>query len=280
MSAGQIAAPHWRLGTPIVVGLVVGAFAFGGLAGFSLPRAAGSSHVDAAAGSAAGAVIPGVAVNNMSDAADRAFAGLSAHARTIPGAAVNNMSDAAERAFAGLSAGAVIPGVAVNNMSDAADRAFAGLAAGARTIPGVAVNNMSDAADRAFAGLAATDHERAENTFTKWITTPPAMAGVVGGDVGAGSYAGEILKYTPAATTVIEALYHFNGSKHSFTALVHVEQTGLKAVIIGVVTEGWLKGNMVQGEYTQITCVQAPSSTSGTCFQGTLDIMRGSKSKD
>jgi len=228
MSAGQIAAPHWRLGTPIVVGLVVGAFAFGGLAGFSLPRAAGSSHVDAAAGSAAGAVIPGVAVNNMSDAADRAFAG--------------------------LSAGAVIPGVAVNNMSDAADRAFA--------------------------GLAATDHERAENTFTKWITTPPAMAGVVGGDVGAGSYAGEILKYTPAATTVIEALYHFNGSKHSFTALVHVEQTGLKAVIIGVVTEGWLKGNMVQGEYTQITCVQAPSSTSGTCFQGTLDIMRGSKSKD
>ena len=280
MSAGQIAAPHWRLGTPIVVGLVVGAFAFGGLAGFSLPRAAGSSHVDAAAGSAAGAVIPGVAVNNMSDAADRAFAGLSAHARTIPGAAVNNMSDAAERAFAGLSAGAVIPGVAVNNMSDAADRAFAGLAAGARTIPGVAINNMSDAADRAFAGLAATDHERAENTFTKWITTPPAMAGVVGGDVGAGSYAGEILKYTPAATTVIEALYHFNGSKHSFTALVHVEQTGLKAVIIGVVTEGWLKGNMVQGEYTQITCVQAPSSTSGTCFQGTLDIMRGSKSKD
>ena len=254
MSAGQIAAPHWRLGTPIVVGLVVGAFAFGGLAGFSLPRAAGSSHVDAAAGSAAGAVIPGVAVNNMSDAADRAFAG--------------------------LSAGAVIPGVAVNNMSDAADRAFAGLAAGARTIPGVAINNMSDAADRAFAGLAATDHERAENTFTKWITTPPAMAGVVGGDVGAGSYAGEILKYTPAATTVIEALYHFNGSKHSFTALVHVEQTGLKAVIIGVVTEGWLKGNMVQGEYTQITCVQAPSSTSGTCFQGTLDIMRGSKSKD
>ena len=229
MSAGQIAAPHWRLGTPIVVGLVVGAFAFGGLAGFSLPRAAGSSHVDAAAGSAAGAVIPGVAVNNMSDAADRAFAGLSAHARTIPG---------------------------------------------------VAVNNMSDAADRAFAGLSATDHERAENTFTKWITTPPAMAGVVGGDVGAGSYAGEILKYTPAATTVIEALYHFNGSKHSFTALVHVEQTGLKAVIIGVVTEGWLKGNMVQGEYTQITCVQAPSSTSGTCFQGTLDIMRGSKSKD
>jgi len=125
------------------------------------------------------------------------------------------------------------------------------------------------------------DQRSAENTFTKWVTTPPAMAGVVGGDVGAGTFAGEILKRTVGTTsTVIEALYHFNGSKHSFTALVHVEQTGLKAVIIGVVTEGWLKGNMVQGEYTQITCVQAPSSTSGTCFQGTLDIMRGSKSKD
>ena len=36
------------------------------------------------------------------------------------------MSDAADRAFAGLAAGAAIPGVAVNNMSDAADRAFAG----------------------------------------------------------------------------------------------------------------------------------------------------------
>jgi hypothetical protein len=111
----------------------------------------------------------------------------------------------------------------------------------------------------------------AENTFTKWITVFPAMAGVVGGDVGNGTYAGEVLKYTPATTTVIEALYHFNGSRHSFTALVHVEQTGLKAVISGVVTEGWLKGHLVRGRYTQITCSQAPD---GTCFRGHLDIRR------
>jgi hypothetical protein len=140
MSAGQIAAPHGRLQAPIVIALLVGAFAVGGLTGFSLPRAAGSdSHLDAAAGSAARAIAPGVAVNNMSDAADRAFAGLSAGA-AIPGVAVNNMSDAADRAFAGLSTGAAIPGVAVNSMSDAAERAFAGLAA-APAIPGVAVNN-------------------------------------------------------------------------------------------------------------------------------------------
>jgi hypothetical protein len=124
-------------------------------------------------------------------------------------------------------------------------------------------------------------HAIAENTFTKWLAAYPMMAGVVGGDVGGGTYAGEILKYTPGTTTVIEALYHFNGSKHSFTALVHVEQTGdqpgSKATIIGVVTDGWLKGHPVDGEYTQITCAQAPS---GTCFQGTLDILRAPKSKD
>lgn len=109
-----------------------------------------------------------------------------------------------------------------------------------------------------------------ENTFTKWVTTAPAMAGVVGGASGNGSYAGEILKYTEGPTTVIEALYHFNGSKHVFSALVHVEQTGMKAVIDGVVTDGWMKGNSVQGEYTQITTKQSPN---GTAFQGTLTIM-------
>ena len=36
-------------------------------------------------------------------------------------------------------------------------------------------------------------HGDAENTFTKWITAFPTMAGVVGGDVGSGSTPGEIL---------------------------------------------------------------------------------------
>ena len=119
------------------------------------------------------------------------------------------------------------------------------------------------------------DHVAAQNTFTKWITAFPAMAGVVGGDVGAGTFAGEILKYTPGNTptdpTVIEAIYHFNGSRHSFTALVHVEQTGLRAVVIGVVTDGWLRGNPVNGKYRQIDCAESPN---GTCFRGTLDVLR------
>jgi hypothetical protein len=109
-----------------------------------------------------------------------------------------------------------------------------------------------------------------QNTFTKWVTKAPAMEGVVGGACGNGSYAGEILKYTEGPTTVIEALYHFNGSIHSFSALVHVEQTGMKAIISGVVTDGWMKGNQVEGEYTQIASKQSPN---GTAFQGTLNIM-------
>jgi len=129
------------------------------------------------------------------------------------------------------------------------------------------------------------DHRNAENTFTKWRTAEPPvapvlinMAGVVGGDVGDGTFTGEVLSYTPGATTVIEALYHFHGSRHSFTASVHVEQTGPKAVISGVVTNGWLKGNLVEAGYTQITCNHDGTSTD--CFRGWLDILRGSKSGD
>jgi hypothetical protein len=128
------------------------------------------------------------------------------------------------------------------------------------------------------AGTALADgsrhHGDAHNTFTKWVTDWPAMAGTVGGDVGSGPFAGEVLKYTPGTTTVIEALYHFSGSRHSFTALVHVEQTGLKAVIIGVVTDGWLKGRPVEGKYDVVSCTHDATTTD--CFQGTLDIARGS----
>jgi hypothetical protein len=120
------------------------------------------------------------------------------------------------------------------------------------------------------------DHDIAHNTFTKWVTALPLlpgdvadMAGIVGGEVGQGSFAGTVLRKVVGPTTSIEALYHFNGSSHSFTALVHVEQTGLNAVIVGVVTDGWLKGSMVNGAYAQITCAQG---LNGTCFQGTLDL--------
>jgi hypothetical protein len=123
------------------------------------------------------------------------------------------------------------------------------------------------------------DHRNAENTFTKWVTSLSSgtMAGVVGGDVGDGTYAGQVLSMvTVGDTTTIHATYGFDGSTHSFSADVQVVQTGLNAVITGIVTEGWLKGNQVEGQYTQIPCsngVEDPQR----CYSGTLDILRGSK---
>lgn len=51
------------------------------------------------------------------------------------------------------------------------------------------------------------------------------------------------------------AVYHFTGSKHAFTALVPVTQpkTSPDSVIVGVVTDGWLKGHALKGGYTVIT---------------------------
>jgi hypothetical protein len=115
----------------------------------------------------------------------------------------------------------------------------------------------------------------ARNTFTKWVTAWPNMEGIVAGDVGDGTFSGEILDSNFAVVPVtIDADYHFSGSKHSFTATVHIEQKGSKAVITGVVTEGWLKGHAVKGEYTVIECEH-----DGGCYQGTLDIIK-SRSKD
>src|SRR5215207_4897490 len=84
-------------------------------------------------------------------------------------------------------------------------------------------------------------------TFTKWVTTsPPAegvlanMVGVVGGDVGPGTYTGEVISVnTVGNITSIEALYHFNGSKHAFTAELNVthDDSAGTATITGQITE-------------------------------------------
>jgi hypothetical protein len=118
------------------------------------------------------------------------------------------------------------------------------------------------------------------DTFTKWVTdsTAGVMVGVVGGDVGPGTYAGQILAMnTVGNTTTITAIYHFNGSKHAFTADVNITQdeSAGTAVITGVVTDGWLKGASVTGEYNVLnTCpMDTPDNAYGTvCFQGALHI--------
>jgi hypothetical protein len=108
-------------------------------------------------------------------------------------------------------------------------------------------------------------------TFTKWMVGDgPAMAGTVGGSVGEGSYSGQVLDYRAGERQLIEARYEFNGSKRAFAALVHVEQTGLEAVISGVVTDGWGKGRAVRGTYDEVTCEHDGVTTA--CWRGTLAV--------
>src|SRR5688572_17442631 len=73
--------------------------------------------------------------------------------------------------------------------------------------------------------VSAAKGPKAEITFTKWITDtdlpvfPWDMQGVVGGDVGTGTFAGEVLiKVSNGTTSAIHTLYHFDGGKRSLTA--------------------------------------------------------------
>ena len=122
------------------------------------------------------------------------------------------------------------------------------------------------------------DRQTSDNTFTKWITDYPNMAGVVGGDVGTGTLAAEVLNLvTVGDITNIEALYHFHGRFHSFTAHNFVTQNDVlgTATITGQVTEGWLKGATVTGEYkVWVKCpIPTPGNSVGTqCYEGVLHV--------
>jgi hypothetical protein len=158
----------------------------------------------------------------------------------------------------------------------------------------LAVVVAADFAVAAQAGTARHDsglhHRIADVTFTKWLTSLPnapsaagaSMAGVVGGDVGPGPFAGIVL--TEDTTTrpnhwLAEALYGFIGTKHSFVASNHIDENDtaspITARIRGVVTWGWRKGAHVTGKYTLWeTC---PISTPGnvlapSCFRGHLHL--------
>ena len=81
------------------------------------------------------------------------------------------------------------------------------------------------------------DRSTGDRAWRAWSEVPSAMD----------AYVGKVLDFTEGPTAVIEARYRFDGSKQSFTALVHVEQTGLHAVISGVVTDGWGKATCSTG---------------------------------
>ena len=136
------------------------------------------------------------------------------------------------------------------------------------------------------------NHGSADVSFTKWVTNLPAdtstlagasMAGVVGGDVGEGTYAGIVVKDDTTSKPGFwlgQALYGFFGSEHSFVALNFITEddrdpTRITATIRGKVILGWMKGARVTGEYTQFdTCpIPTPGNVLGdVCFQGTLHL--------
>jgi hypothetical protein len=57
-----------------------------------------------------------------------------------------------------------------------------------------------------------------------------------------------------------------------------IVEIGSHATLTGVVTDGWLKGNLAVGEFNVIAACFYNGG--GTCFQGYLDILRGTKSGD
>ena len=140
------------------------------------------------------------------------------------------------------------------------------------------------------------DHRNATVTWTKWVTAwfpqdgtgnAANLGGVVGGDVGDGIFTGEALTIDPQpdGSIVIEADYHFFGSKHSLTVhfqlIQKADENGVvTGLVSGVVTDGWLKGNLVIGHYTGRACHDEEGVGLSLCFDGTAEILRGSKNKD
>jgi hypothetical protein len=150
------------------------------------------------------------------------------------------------------------------------------------------------------AANATTSHNRgADVTFTKWLTSVPAdptlagahMAGVVGGDVGPGTFVGLIIGgdvTSRAGFWLGHARYEFHGHKHTFIADLHITEDDsspalITATIEGVVAQGWLRGALVTGQYRRWdTCpIPTPGNVLGTiCFQGTLHLQRAERDSD
>lgn len=136
--------------------------------------------------------------------------------------------------------------------------------------------------------------QSADVTFTKWVTNVPSdpstlagasMIGLVGGDVGSGTYAGIVLKDDTTSKPgfwLAKALYGFFGSGHAFVARNTIteddEATPITATIKGVVMWGWMKGARVTGEYTMLDPCPIPTSNNAfgsVCFQGSLHLELG-----
>lgn len=126
-----------------------------------------------------------------------------------------------------------------------------------------------------------------EVTFTKWVTTFPALAGITGGDA-VGTFAGTVLSRDPfdnGTIVQLEAEYRVTAANpaHSFVARIEGSQNNetLHAVLNGTVTSGWLLGAQVHVTFDIVdpapgtSCVPA-APVNKRCFQGTIRILPGS----
>jgi hypothetical protein len=90
------------------------------------------------------------------------------------------------------------------------------------------------------------------------------MAGVLtGGAAGTDTFSGEILNVITSTPELWEGevQYQIHGTTHQFSAHIHVMENVVtnKATLDGVITEGWLHGRPVHGEYDTISsCPENP----------------------
>jgi hypothetical protein len=132
------------------------------------------------------------------------------------------------------------------------------------------------------------DHRDAIINWTKHVPAflPPGgeiFATIVGtgaGDVGTATLLGDAFNPVEGladGSISFEAEYRFAGAKHSLTVRFRtVQAPDNSGVIIGVVTDGWLKGNVVIGHYQGYPCDEGI----GVCFDGTFIIKKGSKAQN
>jgi hypothetical protein len=132
-------------------------------------------------------------------------------------------------------------------------------------------------------------HSDATITWTKHVTAflPPGgdifatIGGVVAGDVGEGTVVGDAfgpVQALPDGNITFTAEYRVAGAKHSCILRFRVVQAPDKSgVMIGMVADGWLRGNAMTGRYTARTCDEGVNLT---CFDGTFTIDKGSKARN
>ena len=115
-----------------------------------------------------------------------------------------------------------------------------------------------------------------ELTFTKWITTYPALAGFTSN--GPGTLGGEVLsRIDDGVSTHLIARYEVTDPRgtHSFKAVIQGKadkKTGTYA-LHGIVTWGWMIGAHVRVTFQRIAPCQFGKLS--VCFQGTIQIQRG-----